>query len=270
MTDPLKGLTIGFLGAGTMGQALIRGLACAGVPRRRLVAADPNRRAQAAARRLGAMTVSAAHLAREADVLVLAVKPQHMADVLADVAPSLRRDQRVISIAAGLTLRWLEARLPGVSIVRAMPNLPATVGCGFAAIARGRRAGAMDAAIARAIFAAAGVVCELPERHFDAITAVSGSGPAYVFWLVDAWEQAAARLGLPAGVAAAAIRQTLSGSSRLLAEDVPAAEWIRRVASKGGTTEAALRVFTRRRLTASMAEALHAAARRSRQLTKGA
>ncbi len=268
MADPLKGLTIGFLGAGTMGQALIRGLVRAGVPRRRLAAADVDRRAHAAARRAGARVVSAAQLAREADVIVLAVKPQQMAEALTGLAPSLRRSQRVISIAAGLTLRWLEARLPGVAIVRAMPNLPATVGCGFTAIACGRRAGAKDLAVAGAIFAAAGSVHELPERHFDAITAVSGSGPAYVFWLVDAWEQAAARLGLPSGIAREAIHRTLAGSSQLLEQDAPAEELVRRVASKGGTTEAALRVFGKRRMAATVSEALQAAARRSRQLSR--
>lgn len=267
MADPLRRRTIGFVGAGTMGQALIRGLAASGVPRARLLAADPDRRALAAARNAGARSIGITWLAREADIVVLAVKPQQMAEALARLGPSLR-GKLVVSIAAGLTLRWLQARLPRARLIRVMPNLPATVGCGFAALARSRCSRAADVAAARALFAASGQVCELPERMFDAITAVSGSGPAYVFWLVDAWERAAARLGLSSGVARAAIRQTLEGSSRLLAEEVPAAALVRRVASKGGTTEAALAVFKTRRMAAAISDALRAAARRSRQLSR--
>lgn len=251
-----------------MGQALIHGLAHAGVPRRRLLAADPDRAAQAAARRAGARVVAPSVLAQDADAVVLAVKPQQMAEALARLGPALR-NRLVISIAAGITLRWLHARLPGARIVRVMPNLPSTVGWGFAAIARGRRARRQDVAIARAVFAASGAVCELPERHFDAVTAVSGSGPAYVFWLVEAWQRAAGRLGLPKTVAADAIQRTLEGSSRLLADaTVPAATLIARVASKGGTTEAALRVLAQRSAAAAVSDAIRAAARRSRQLSR--
>jgi pyrroline-5-carboxylate reductase len=175
----------------------------------------------------------------------------------------------VISIAAGRPLRWLQARLPGIAVMRAMPNLPATVGCGFSAVAAGCCATPRDRAMARALFGAVGQVLELPERHFHAITAVSGSGPAYVFFLARAWEQAARSLGLPPAAASSAIRQTLRGSLALL-ESSPASpgELIAKVASKKGTTEAALTVLAKRRVSTHVIEALRAAARRSKALSR--
>jgi len=149
-----------------------------------------------------------------------------------------------------------------------MPNLPATVGCGFSAIASGRRATPRHRRMAIELFSAVGEVVELPERLFDAVTAVSGSGPAYVFLLVQVWEQAARRLGLSSAVASRTIRCTLEGSVRLLqASGLSASRLIADVASKGGTTEAALRVFAQRRLQAQFDEALRAAARRSKELS---
>ena len=145
--------------------------------------------------------------------------------------------------------------------------LPFAIGCGFAGVAAGRGTTQRHRGIALAIFGSVGAAVELPERHLNALTAVSGSGPAYVFFLVDAWERAAARLGLPPAVAARAIRSTLSGSARLLALNESPAELIRKVASKRGTTEAALTVLTRRRVAAHVIEALRAAARRARELS---
>ncbi len=266
---PLRGHTIGFIGAGKMGQALMRGLLAQGTAPRTILVADPSATMRRQVRRLGVRPASGnCEVACRASVIVLAVKPQHMAAALEEIAPCLTPRQLVISIAAGMPLRWLQARARRVPVIRAMPNLAATVGCGFTAIALGRRAGARHRAMAQALFGAAGQVCELPERLFDAITAVSGSGPAYVFFLVRAWEEAARALGLPPAVAARAIRQTLTGSARLLeASGDSAHALIGNVASKGGTTEAALRVLARRRVSAHVLEALRAAARRSKALS---
>ena len=266
----LDGMTIGVIGAGTMGQALIKGLLAQGLPRRRLRAADPSPAIRnAIARRFGiALTDDNLRVVRNADVVILAVKPQEMPDVTAQLAPRLTRRQLVISIAAGITLQWLQARLRNAPVIRVMPNLPATVGCGFSAIARARAATRRHRAIALELFGAVGDVMELPERYLDAITAVSGSGPAYVFFLVQAWEEAARRLGLPASVAERAIRQTLKGSAKLLAANrEPAWALVQQVASKGGTTEAALRVLAKRRVAAHLVEALRSAARRSQELS---
>ena len=269
MMNALRGLTIGFIGAGTMGHALITGLIAQGVRPRTLLAADPNRAVRARLRALGVRTTQENCLvACEADVIVLAVKPQEMASVLDGIASCLSRRQLIVSIAAGVTLRYLHARLRKSPIIRVMPNLPATVRKGFAAYASGRSATPRHRAVAHAIFSAVGEAVELPERSLDAVTAVSGSGPAYVFFLTRIWEEAAVALGLPAGVAKRAVRQTLAGSVELLAGDrLSPQEWIARVASKKGTTEAALHVLTQRRIGRHFAEALRTAAKRSRALS---
>jgi len=253
-----------------MGQALIKGLLASGLSPRRLHASDPSVAVRRAVSRRYHLAVSNDNVrtARRSDVLILAVKPQQMPDVLAALTPHIRREQLVISIAAGITLRWLESRLRLTPVIRAMPNLPATVGCGFSAITLGRRARPRHRALAVALFGAVGEVVELPERCFDAVTAVSGSGPAYVFFLAHAWTEAARALGLPPDITGRAVRQTLAGSVRLLrASSEPASRLIGRVASKGGTTEAALKVLAKRRVAAHLIEALRAAARRSRQLS---
>ena len=265
----LQGKQIGIIGTGTMGQALIKGLLATGVPRRAIRGADPSAAMRRAVHRQFriAVTADSRDVARGADVVILAVKPQQVPALLADLASGLTQRHLVISIAAGVTLSSLQRALPGVPLVRVMPNLPATVQRGFSALAAGRHATARHRAIADALFRAVGETVELPERSFDAITAVSGSGPAYLFFLAHAWEQAARALGLPPSVAARAVRQTLRGSVRLLdASGEEAATLIARVASKGGTTEAALRVLAKRRVAAHLEEALRAAARRSREL----
>lgn len=269
MTSVLRGKTIGFIGAGTMGQALIAGLRAKGMSGRSILAVDPSTVRRAQVRRLGARaTANSCAVACAGDVIVLAVKPQQMASVVSELAPCISRQQLVVSIAAGITMPWLQARLRGIPLVRVMPNLPATVGQGFSAFTLGRYATARHRAIAEALFGAVGEAVELPERLLDAVTAVSGSGPAYVFYLAHVWEAAAVGLGLPRVIAHRAVERTLIGSAALLASgEMSPEEWIARVASKNGTTEAALRVLARRGVSRHVAEALRAAARRSRTLS---
>lgn len=253
-----------------MGQALIKGLLAHGLSRSALRVADPSVKARRVVRRRFRIQAVGrnASVVRESDILILAVKPQQFPTVVPELAAQLTRRHLVISIAAGMSLRWLQARLPGIPVVRAMPNLPATVGCGFTAVAPGRLAVSRHRAIARTLFGAVGAVAELPERYFHAVTAVSGSGPAYVFFLVQMWEEAARVLGLPPSVASRAIQRTLDGSVRLLqAAGEPASILIGKVTSKQGTTEAALKVLTTRRVSAHFTEALRAAARRSKELS---
>jgi pyrroline-5-carboxylate reductase len=253
-----------------MGQALITGLIAQGVRPRNLLAADPSGAARARLQALGVRaTGDNCVVACEADVIVLAVKPQEMASVLEDIRRCLTPRQLVISIAAGITLRYLRARLPKSPVIRVMPNLAATVRKGFAAYACGRSTTPRHRAVVQAVLGAVGEAVELPERLLDAVTAVSGSGPAYVFLLAQMWEAAAVALGLPAAVAKRAVRQTLAGSVELLAGDrLTPQEWIARVASKKGTTETALRVLAKRKVGRHFAEALRAAVRRSRALSK--
>ena len=269
MTRILRGMTIGIIGSGKMGQALIKGLLAQGIAPAAVCASDADaaRRREVRRRFRVWVTDDNGTIGRACDVLVLAVKPQQFPEVVPALERSFRRRPLVVSIAAGVTLRWLEARLPKVPVIRVMPNLLATVGRAFSAIAAGRSATARHRAIARALFGAVGEVVELPERTFDAVTAVSGSGPAYVFFLVRAWEEAARALGLPPVVASRAIRATLAGSGALLeASGTSADTLISQVASKGGTTEAALTVLQRQRVQAHIIEALRAAAKRSKQL----
>ncbi len=252
-----------------MGHALIQGLLAKGMPARQLYAADPSPQARRKISRLGLSVSDDNRECRQADVIVLAVKPQEMPSVLADLASNLHPPQWVISIAAGIPLSFLESRLPRLPIVRVMPNLPATVGQGFSALAMGCRVRLRHRRIAMEIFNAVGQVVRVAEPLLDAITAVSGSGPAYVFFLAQVWEEAALRLGLPRAVARRAVAQTLKGSVQLLEKNsLSPQEWIARVASKRGTTEAALRVLEQRRVRFAIVAALQAAAKRSRQLSR--
>ena len=184
----LRNLTIGMIGAGTMGQAIIKGLIARGLLPHQLAVADPDtktRRRVAQRFHLHAHSNNL-HVLCYADVIVLAVKPQQFPELISQIALHVTRRHLVVSIAAGITLTWLQSKLPGVPIVRVMPNLPATVGLGFSAITSGRHATVRHRMLVRELFRAVGDVVELPEHHFNAITAVSGSGPAYVFFLVKA------------------------------------------------------------------------------------
>ena len=267
---PLRGIRIGIIGTGKMGQALIKGLRARGLSGKRLVVTDADSTVlRQVSRKYQVSAVDTIQsVAASADVVILAVKPQQLPEVTTILDAFVRRRILVVSIAAGITTQWLAKHLAGVALARVMPNLPATLGVGFSAITFGKAVSARERATAKAIFGAVGEVVEVPERFFDAITAVSGSGPAYVFFLIHAWEMAARRLKLPPAVAAKAIRQTLIGSLELLRASSESPEvLISKVASRGGTTEAALKVLSDRRVLQNFCDALKAAARRSKQLS---
>ena len=269
----LRDLTIGFVGAGNMGQALLAGLRRQGMPAARLLVTESNpKAAQTVRRRFGVAAVSLVQLARRCDVVIVAVKPQDLSPVLAALRRALGPRPRrvlVISIAAGVTLRALERQVGRVAVVRVMPNLPANVGAGIAAVAAGRWASVRHRRIAAAIFQSVGDALELPERCFDAVTAVSGSGPAYFFLIFKALRDAGIAHGLPADVAQRLAVQTALGSARLAQQSSDGLErLIARVASKHGTTEAALKVFARRRLEHTLNAGVAAAAKRSQELSR--
>ncbi len=268
----LKKQKVGVIGTGKMGQALIGGLLAEGFPRKSVLASecDAKTRSRAAASLKIRVGCDNRLLARKSSVILLAVKPQQFPEAISDIAGQITSRHLVISIAAGIQLGWLQKKLPKAAVIRVMPNLPATVGCGFSAIAAGKRATRHHRQIACELFGAVGEIIELPEHLFDAITAVSGSGPAYVFWLVQAWEKAAVSLGLSPSIARKAVYATLKGSNSLLSRSAAdASELIKRVASKGGTTEAALKVLEKNRAQAYFIEALKAAAAKSKQLSWG-
>lgn len=259
----MAGLVI--VGGGKMGEALLGGLLAGGRSPAELAVVEP---VEARRAELGALfpgvTVTEAPVA--ADGAVIAVKP---ADVPAAVAATVAAGAtRVLSIAAGVTLTALEAAAgSGVAVVRAMPNTPSLVGAGAAAIAGGTTATEDDLAWAESILGAVGVVERVPEKLLDAVTGLSGSGPAYLFLVAEALVDAGVQAGIPRPTALALAHQTLLGSARMLVETgTPAAELRAGVTSPGGTTAAGLRELERHGVRAAFLEAVQAATDRSRQL----
>jgi pyrroline-5-carboxylate reductase len=205
----------------------------------------------------------------ETDGAVVAVKPEDVERACAAVASA--GCGRVLSIAAGVTLARLEQALGGeVPVVRAMPNTPALIGAGAAAIAPGSRAGEGDLAWAESILSAVGVVVRVPEELLDAVTGLSGSGPAYVFLVAEALIEAGVLAGLPREVSATLANQTLLGAARLLTETGEGPEALRAmVTSPGGTTVAGLRALEQAGMRAAFLDAVLAATKRSEELGQG-
>jgi pyrroline-5-carboxylate reductase len=208
--------------------------------------------------------------ARESHIILLAVKPQNMAHVLEEMGPVIRPSQLVLSIAAGIPTAYMEKFLgKGVPVIRIMPNTPALVGEGAAAIARGRWANETHENAARAILATVGTVVTVKERDIDAVTALSGSGPAYVFYLAEAMQEAGIRMGLAPQISDGLVRQTLKGASLLLARSHESPRTLRtRVTSPGGTTEAALKVLEKSGVRSAFRKAITRAQRRARELAE--
>jgi pyrroline-5-carboxylate reductase len=268
--DALHDKRIGFLGAGAMAEALAGGLLAAGVAAERVRAADPD-----PARRsrfeevLGVRSLADnTDVVAESDVVVVAVKPDKVRSVLNRLTGDRERPLW-ISIAAGVTLDRLRSALSGSArIVRAMPNTPAQVHAGATAICCGTAVREDDLAAARALFECVGTVWEAPsEDLLDAVTGLSGSGPAYVFVFLEALADAGVRMGLPRDAASELAVQTVLGSARLAAESgLHPAQLKDRVTSPGGTTIAGLERLEAGGLRAAVYEAIRAATERSRQM----
>ncbi len=266
------------LGAGRMGTAMLRGWLASGLPGRRIIVQDPapSEEALSLVRSSGAALNVAADDLTDVSVLVAAVKPQIMDEALSGIAPALSagRTPLILSIAAGRTIdsfkRHFGADAP---VIRAMPNTPAAIGEGITGLAASPEVTDAQKAMAQALLAALGDVVEVAdEALIDAVTAVSGSGPAYVFLLAECLTEAGVRQGLPPELAARLARATVSGAGALLkaAEEDPAT--LRKaVTSPGGTTAAALEVLMNDEegLCRLMERAVAAAARRSRELAGG-
>jgi pyrroline-5-carboxylate reductase len=260
------------LGAGVMGETLLSGLVRAG---RRvdalLVGEKRPDRARELEERYGVAVVSNVDAARKADTVAIVVKPQDMADLLDEVAPELRPGQLVVSLAAGITTAFIEARVPeGVAVVRVMPNTPALVDEGMAAIAPGSHCDDAHLVEAESLMASTGKVLRVPERQMDAVTAISGSGPAYIFFVVESMIEAGVHLGLPRSTATELVVQTLVGSAAMLRETGTHPAVLReQVTSPGGTTASALRELEIHRVRAAFLAAMEAARNRSRELAEG-
>lgn len=254
------------VGGGRMGEALVRGLLTAGTfGSADLWVVEPmaQRRTQLADLLPG---VEAGAEAVEAAGTVIAVKPNDVPAACRSAATA--GTSRVLSIAAGITLEALEAHLaPGTAVVRAMPNTPALVGAGAAAIAPGTAAGEEDLVWAESLLGAVGTVVRVKEALLDAVTGLSGSGPAYVFLVAEALIEAGVLAGLPRDVSTSLSVQTLLGAATLLAQGDDGPEALRAaVTSPGGTTAAGLRTLEQHGVRAAFLEAVIAATERSRQL----
>lgn len=225
-------------------------------------------RAREVAQKYGVESGSAEEVAARANIVIIAVKPQQMGEVLTALGPVTSPDSTVISLAAGVSVAAMqEAFAPGVACIRAMPNTPALVGEGMTVFSRDAAIDADRVATVHELLGAVGRVAEVEESFQDAVTAVSGSGPAYVFAMMEAMESAAVELGLDADVARSLVVQTFVGAATLARQTgEDPAELRRRVTSPGGTTAAALQVFTDRDLTDLVRSATRAARDRSMEL----
>lgn len=261
------------VGAGKMGLALARGWLKAGLAPNRLMLIDPapGEAAQGFARENG-VRLSGSAEGPSARILVLAVKPQVMDQVLGEVRPLVGPDTLVVSIAAGTGIGRLSRGLGTERVIRTMPNTPAQIGKGLTGAVAGPGVAPADREAATALLSAAGKVLWFDEEsRLDVVTAVSGSGPAYVFHLVEALAAAATEQGLPPDQAMQLARQTVIGAAGLLeADTAPAATLRQNVTSPKGTTEAALKVLMAEDgLTALIGRAVAAARRRSEELGRG-
>jgi pyrroline-5-carboxylate reductase len=265
-------MKITFIGAGNMAEAIV-----AGIIGNELVGADDICVADISAERLelfesgyGARTSSdnAAAVA-DADVVVLSVKPQVFPTVWPALAGSLRPDALVISIMAGIPAARIAGDQP-IRVVRVMPNTPALVGEGAAGIAAGDYATEADLTVARTLMSAVGAAVVVKEADLDAVTALSGSGPAYVFYLLEAMLEAAEQMGLDAGVSRELALATVGGAASLMRATGETAETLRKkVTSRGGTTEAAINTLENRGVKDAIVAALLAAQARSKELANG-
>ena len=292
MLSPVARIAI--IGGGSMGEALLSGLLRAGRQVKDMVVAErlPDR-ARYLAETYSVLVTSVTEAVENATFVVVAVKPSDVESVVAEIAHAAAEsdtdgaEQVFVTVAAGITTGYFEARLPaGTAVVRVMPNAPSVVGAGVSALAKGRFATPEQLKEVSALFDSVGGVLTVPEAQLDAVTAVSGSGPAYFFLMIEALVDAAVGVGLSRPVATDLVAQTMAGSAAMLLErmeqerraggtadlrdDTTAAQLRAAVTSPGGTTAAALRELERGGLRAAVDEAVRAAKTRAEQLRMSA
>ena len=268
---------IAFLGTGSMNGAIMGGLLAAGFPKTDIIATVRRREsASELASRYGVTVIASdeesdsnAQAARGASVVIIGVKPVGVAAVAREIAPVLKPGAIVVSVAAAVPLKQLERELPeGQPVIRTMPNTPSRLGAGVVAVTGGTHATREHIDKVMRLFEGLGLVVEVAEHHMEAVGAVSGSGPAYVFYLAEAMAKAGEALGLDHELAVLLARETVVGAGAMLAE--PGADPValrRAVTSPKGTTEQAIRVFAERGLPAIIADGAKAASDRSREIT---
>ncbi len=265
-----KGKKIGFVGGGAIAEALTRGILQAGlVTADRITIGDvATERLEFMARMYGVQTtLDTAAMAAQADVLFLTVKPQVIGAVLDFIAPAVKKTTLVISVAAGVTLATLQEKLTGVPVVRVMPNTAVAVGAGMSAIALGTHADAAAGDVAMAVFAAVGRAVKVNEDAMDAVTGLSGSGPAFAYVMIDALADAGVRVGFPRQMAITLAAQTLYGAAKMVLETGEHPAKLRdMVTSPAGTTIAGVHVMEQKGVRAALMDAVVAATSRSREM----
>lgn len=274
----MAGLTLTFLGAGSMNGSILRGVLAAGTEAGGVRATTRSASSAEALHRETGVEVFAGESDPEAnrkavagaDVVLLGVKPYAILDLAREVAPALDPSTVVVSVAAGVTLDALEKALPdGQPVVRCMPNTPSSVGRGALSVTPGEHTSAEQLAQVKDVLATVGTVVEVPEHLIRAVTGVSGSGPAYVFYLAEAMQQAGEKLGLDPETARVLAKETVSGAGELLApDDADPAALRRAVTSPGGTTEQAITTFDEKGLRDIVAAGAEASATKGDEMEK--
>ena len=264
-------LQIGFLGAGKMASALAKGFIAARlVTPRQIIASDVMEPARAAfAKEVGAKAASAnAGVMKFARVIILAVKPDQVASVLAEIKPHFTENHLLVSIAAGVTLAKLESALPsGARVIRVMPNTPALVGAGASGYALGSNAKAEDAALAQQLLGAVGLACAVKESLLDAVTGLSGSGPAYAFLMIEGLSDGGVAAGLPRDIATRLAAQTLLGAAKMVLETGLHPGALKdMVTSPGGTTIEGVHELEKGRVRGALMSAVRAATDKAKKL----
>jgi pyrroline-5-carboxylate reductase len=267
-----QGRRWGFIGAGKMASALIRGMIRAGVASAdQIAASDPLASIRDELARETGIAAAAMNLdvVGRSDVLVLAVKPQSMGQVLRELAPAVTSDHLVVSIAAGVAIATISDALgAGRRVVRVMPNTPALLGEGASAFALGPDATDDDAAVVQAFLDSVGRAVRVPESQLDAVTGLSGSGPAFVYMIIEALSDGGVRAGLPRDTATTLAAQTVLGAARMVLETRLHPGVLKdQVTSPGGTTIAGVHALERGGLRGALIDAVEAAARRSTELS---
>ncbi|MET0828698.1 MAG: pyrroline-5-carboxylate reductase [Microbacterium sp.] len=279
-TDATALPSIAIIGAGSMGGAILQGLVRSGLARSGVTVTNRTRaKADALAGLEGVTSIALeerpdgnAEAAASARVVLIGVKPAMVPELLTEIAPHLAPGTVVVSLAAGVTIATFESLLgPEVAVLRSMPNTPAVVGAAVTGLAAGTTASSDDVAVVRALFETVGTVIEVPESQIDALSTISGSGPAYFFLLVEEFTKAAVGKGFDRVEARIMAEQTFIGAAALLqASGEDPAELRRRVTSPKGTTERAIAVLQEARIDEVFAAATDAALARARELAAGA
>ena len=267
----LSGKRLSFIGAGNMAEALVRGLVASGKisPAHLVLSARRPERAQQVAQRYGARAAANNEACVQgASIVVIAVKPQVLPQVVSAAAPTIPSEALVISVAAGVTTSVLESLLkPGARVIRSMPNAAAMVGQSATALSAGSRASSSDIDAARTIFEAVGRVVVVDEVHLDAVTGLSGSGPAYIFLIIEALADAGVKVGLSREVALQLSAQTLLGSAHMLLETGEHPGRLKdQITSPGGTAIAGLHTLEAGGLRTTLINAVEVATKRAQEL----